>query len=343
LDTVFSNEYPLGLFLTQTHNYIKYEDNGQGIGQNNLCPWQLPPIMDIEHKSGFIAVMGRPNVGKSTLLNRLLRQTIAAVSPKPQTTRLQQLGILTLPEAQLIFIDTPGLHIPQHKLGEMMNQDALLALEDADLALLILDGSKPPGEEDLIFGQAFSNLKSKPPVLLVLNKLDKISPGDLDDRIAQYQALMPESSLIAISAASGQNLDQLEDRLIQLLPEGPLLYPEDQVTDLYEREIAADLIRASAMNLLEKELPHVIAVRIDEYKEREGGNAYIEATLFVERDSQKGIVIGENGKMIKKIGSAARREIESMSDRKVFLRLRVKVKKNWRNDPNALRLFGFKK
>lgn len=299
--------------------------------------------METDHKSGFIAVMGRPNVGKSTLLNRLLRQTIAAVSPKPQTTRLQQLGILTIPGAQLIFIDTPGLHNPQHKLGELMNQDALLALEDADLALLVLDGSKPPGEEDLIFGEAFSDLKSKPPVLLALNKLDKISTEELDGRIAEYQALMPESPLVAISAASGQNIDQLEDRLIQLLPEGPLLYPEDQVTDLYEREIAADLIRASAMNLLEKELPHVIAVRIDEYKEREGGKAYIEATLFVERESQKGIVIGEGGKMIKKIGSAARREIESMSDRKVFLRLRVKVRKNWRNDPNALRLFGFKK
>jgi GTP-binding protein Era len=299
--------------------------------------------MEMDHKSGFIAVMGRPNVGKSTLLNRLLRQTIAAVSPKPQTTRLQQLAILTLPGAQLVFIDTPGLHNPQHKLGELMNQDALFALDDADLVLLVLDGSKPPGEEDLLFGEALSALKHKPPVLLALNKLDRISPGDLNDRIAQYQALIPEASLITISALSGQNLTQLEDHLIQLLPEGPQLYPEDQVTDLYEREIAADLIRASAMSLLEKELPHVIAVRIDEYKEREGGNAYIEATLFVERESQKGIVIGEGGKMIKKIGSAARREIESMSDRKVFLRLRVKVKKNWRNDTNALRLFGFKK
>jgi len=299
--------------------------------------------MENGHKSGFIAVMGRPNVGKSTLLNRLLRQTIAAVSPKPQTTRLQQLGILTLPAVQLIFVDTPGLHFPQHKLGEMMNQDALYALEDADLALLVLDGSKPPGEEDLIFIDAFGELDSKPTVVLALNKLDKISPGNLDDRIAQYQALVPGAPLVTISATTGQNLDQLEDQLIQLLPEGPLLYPEDQVTDLYERDIAADLIRAAAMNTLSKELPHVIAVRIDEYKEREGGKNYIEATLFVERDSQKGIVIGEGGKMIKKIGSAARKEIESMSDRKVFLRLRVKVKKNWRNDSNALRLFGFKK
>jgi GTP-binding protein Era len=299
--------------------------------------------MEKNHKSGFIAVMGKPNVGKSTLLNRILGQTIAAVSPKPQTTRLQQLGILTIPEAQLIFIDTPGLHHPQHKLGEMMNQDALLAMEDADQVLLIVDGSKPPGEEDLIFGDALEELEIKPPVVLALNKLDLIPSDDLNDRISQYQALFPGAPLISISASSGQNLDQLEAQLIDLLPEGPLLYPEDQVTDLYERDIAADLIRASAMNNLDKELPHVIAVRIDEYKEREGGTNYIEATLFVERDSQKGIVIGEGGKMIKKIGSQARKQIEAMSGRKVFLRLRVKVRKNWRNDSNALRLFGFKK
>lgn len=299
--------------------------------------------MEKDHKSGFIAVMGRPNVGKSTLLNRLLRQTIAAVSPKPQTTRLQQLGILTLPEGQLIFIDTPGLHKPQHKLGEFMNQDALKALEDADLALLVLDGSKPPGAEDLLFGEALNELKSKPPVLMALNKLDKISREDLNDRIAQYQALLPGAPLISISAASGENLTDLEDQLVQLLPPGPLLFPEDQVTDLYERDIAADLIRASAMDALDQELPHVIAVRIDEYKERDPENIYIEGTLFVERESQKGIVIGEGGKMIKKIGSSARRKIEAMSGSKVFLRLRVKVKKNWRNDPNALRLFGFKK
>ena len=299
--------------------------------------------MNNTHKSGFIAVMGRPNVGKSTLLNRMLGQTIAAVSPKPQTTRLQQLGILTIPDAQMIFIDTPGLHHPQHKLGEMMNQDALLALEDADIVLLILDGSKPPGEEDLIFGEALEALESKPPVVLALNKLDLISSVDLNDRISQYQALLPGTPLITISAATGQNLDQLEVQLIERLPEGPLLYPEDQVTDLYERDIAADLIRASAMNNLDKELPHVIAVRIDEYKEREGGTNYIEGTLFVERESQKGILIGEGGKMIKKIGSQARKQIEAMSGRKVFLRLRVKVRKNWRNDSNALRLFGFKK
>jgi len=299
--------------------------------------------MEINHKSGFIAVMGRPNVGKSTLLNRLLQQTIAAVSPKPQTTRLQQLGILTLPEGQMIFIDTPGLHFPKHKLGEFMNQDALQALEDADLALLILDGSVPPNEEDQIFGEALLELDEKPPVYLVINKIDKLDSKELLDRTAQYQALIPDAPLIPISASAGENLNKLEEKILEILPEGPLLYPEDQVTDLYEREIAADLIRAAAMRLLQKELPHVIAVRMDEYKERGDSSAYIEATIFVERDSQKGILIGEKGNMIKRIGSAARKEIESMSGRKVFLRLRVKVRKNWRNDLNALRLFGFKK
>jgi len=299
--------------------------------------------MENNHKSGFIAVMGRPNVGKSTLLNRLLQQTIAAVSPKPQTTRLQQLGILTLPEGQLIFIDTPGLHFPKHKLGEFMNQDALQALEDADLALLILDGSEPPNEEDQIFGEALQDLEKKPPVFLILNKIDKLDSKELLDRSAQYQALLPDTPLITISAITGLNLDQLENGILEILPEGPLLYPEARVTDLYERESAADLIRAAAMRLLQKELPHVIAVRMDEYKERDNGSAYIEATIFVERDSQKGILIGEKGSMIKRIGSAARKEIESMSGRKVFLSLRVKVRKNWRNDLNALRLFGFKK
>jgi GTPase len=297
----------------------------------------------MDYKSGFIAVMGRPNVGKSTLLNRLLGQTIAAVSPKPQTTRLQQLGILTLPQAQLVFIDTPGLHRPHHKLGEFMNQDARLALEGADLALLMLDASLPPEEEDQLFGEALRDLDSPPPALLVLNKMDSVNAEQLEERKEQYQALLPEADLIPISAVTGENLDQLEERVINALPKGPQLYPEDQVTDLYEREIAADLIRAAAMNLLQEELPHVIAIRIDEYQERDNGNAYIEATIFVERESQKGILIGEGGTMIKAIGTAARKEIEAMSGRGVFLRLRVKVKKNWRNDPNALRLFGFKK
>ena len=296
-----------------------------------------------EYRSGFIAVMGRPNVGKSTLLNRLLNQKIAAVSPKPQTTRLQQFGILSLPDAQLIFIDTPGLHHPQHKLGEFMNQDARLALKDADSALVVFDSSFPPSEEDHLFGKIIKEVKNPPAVFLALNKIDKVISTELKERKDRYQALLPEAELIPVSAITGENVDLLLAALKDSLPEGPQLYPEDQITDLYERDIAADMIRAASMLHLQRELPHVIAVRIDEYKEMKSHGAYIEATIFVERDSQKGIIIGEGGKMIKRIGSTARKEIEAMSGRKVFLKLRVKVKKNWRNDINALRLFGFKK
>ncbi len=296
-----------------------------------------------EYRSGFIAVMGRPNVGKSTLLNRLLNQKIAAVSPKPQTTRLQQFGILSLQDAQLIFIDTPGLHNPQHKLGEFMNQDARLALEDADSALVVFDSSFPPSEEDHLFGKTIKEVKNQPAVFIALNKTDKITSTQLKEQKDRYQALLPEAELIPVSAITGENIDLLLAALKDSLPEGPQLYPADQITDLYERDIAADMIRAASMLHLQRELPHVIAVRIDEYNERKDHGAYIEATIFVERDSQKGIVIGEGGKMIKRIGSTARKEIEAMSGRKVFLKLRVKVKKNWRNDINALRLFGFKK
>ena len=296
-----------------------------------------------EYRSGFIAVMGRPNVGKSTLLNRLLNQKIAAVSPKPQTTRLQQFGILTLEDAQLIFIDTPGLHHPQHKLGEFMNQDARLALEDADSALVVFDSSYPPSEEDHLFGKIIKEVKNQPAVFIALNKIDKITSTQRKEQKDRYQALLPEAELIPVSAITGENIDLLLAALRDSLPEGPQLYPADQITDLYERDIAADMIRAASMLHLQRELPHVIAVRIDEYNERKDHGAYIEATIFVERDSQKGIVIGEGGKMIKRIGSTARKEIEAMSGRKVFLKLRVKVKKNWRNDINALRLFGFKK
>ena len=247
------------------------------------------------------------------------------------------------PESNICNIDTPGLHHPQNKLGEYMNHDAILALEEADIALVILDGSFPPSAEDQLFSSSFQQLKEKPSVVLALNKIDKLSPDQTNERDALYQNLFPDGEITLISALTGENLENLLKLLVEKLPAGPLLYPEDQITDLYEKDIAADMIRAAAMLHLQHELPHVIAVRIDEYKERDLKGAYIEATIFVERDSQKSIVIGEGGKMVKKIGTTARKEIEAMSGRKVFLRLRVKVKKNWRKDINALRLFGFKK
>jgi GTP-binding protein Era len=293
-------------------------------------------------KSGFVAVMGRPNVGKSTLMNALIGQKVAAVSPRPQTTRQMQLGIITTESAQIIFVDTPGLHVPHHKLGQYMNQNAIEAIKDADLILLLVDaGESQPHEEDKILVSLLDEIPNHPPVILILNKIDLVDKNEFDERVKTYQKLIPDANLISIAARRGENLDKLQAEIIACLPAGDPFYPKDQITDLYEKEIAADLIRASALMHLREEVPHAIAVRIDEYKERGDHGAYIAATLFVERDSQKGIVIGKNGKMLKRIGSAARKEIESMSGRKSYLKIRVKVRKNWRNDDNALRRFGF--
>lgn len=293
-------------------------------------------------RSGFVAVMGRPNVGKSTLLNTLLGIKVAAVSPWPQTTRKQQMGILTLEDAQIIFVDTPGVHSPLHKLGEHMNEEAADVLRECDLCMLVVDVSEPPGEEDQLLADLLVDLKRPIPTLLALNKADLVDPEGLELHQKAFQDLFPQAGeLLPISATRGDNLDVLVKEIASQLPEGPPFFPEDQITDLYEREIAADLIREAVLYHLRDEVPHSVAVRIDEYKERDHRGAYIAATLFVERDSQKGIVIGQGGSMLKKIGIAARQEIEAMSGRRVFLQLRVKVRKNWRNDEGALRLFGF--
>lgn len=293
-------------------------------------------------RAGFVAVMGRPNVGKSTLINALIGQKIAAVSPRPQTTRQTQLGILTTRDAQIIFVDTPGLHKPHHKLGEYMNQDAAAALEDADLVLFIVDGSQmPPDEEDLILVDLLGEMESPPKVILALNKIDRVAADLLVEHQKAYQAHIPQAQLVLVSATRGDNLDELLSILVNNLPEGVPFYPPDQITDLYEREIAADLIRAAGLLHLRDEVPHAIAIRIDEFTERGDSGVYIAATIFVERDSQKGIVIGQGGQMLKRIGTTARHEIESMSGRKAFIKLRVKVRKNWRNDEKALSRFGF--
>ncbi|MBE9474098.1 MAG: GTPase Era [Chloroflexi bacterium] len=295
-----------------------------------------------DFKSGFVAVMGRPNVGKSTLVNQLLGTKIAATSPWPQTTRKTQMGILTLEHAQIIFVDTPGFHNPIHKLGERMNQEALQVLEESDIILLLVDVSHLPHEEDRLLAGFLSSMRRSVPVITALNKSD-IESKDLNEKhAARYQDLVPLSETIMISSTLGDNLDQLVSKLITLLPEGPPFFPEDQLTDLYEREIAADLIRESVLFNLRAEVPHCIAVRIDEFKDRDENTTYIAATLFVERDSQKGIVIGQGGEKLKKIGIDARQKIEELLGRKVYLRLRVKVRKNWRNDEAALRLFGFR-
>jgi len=296
-----------------------------------------------EFRSAFVAIIGRPNVGKSTLTNALLGQKIAAVSPKPQTTRKRQLGILTTEAAQLVFVDTPGIHNARHKLGTFLNQEAEQALEGVDVILWLVDASVRPTEEDKQIASLLTRLPRRTPLVLAANKIDLISAEALTPQIEAYQAsLKREAQVISISATQNRNLDHLRELLVSLAPVRLPEFDEEQVTDSYERDIAADLIREACLHSLRDEVPHGVGVRVDEFAERDNGMLYIAATIFVERESQKGIVIGEGGKMLKQIGSAARKEIEEMGGRAVFLELRVKVLKDWRNDENALRRLGYR-
>ena len=296
-----------------------------------------------DFRSGYIAIIGRPNVGKSTLVNALLGQKIAAVSPKPQTTRKRQLGILTTDKYQLIFVDTPGMHNPRHKLGKFLNQEAEESLEGVDVVLWLVDVSARPTDEDKQIGLLLNKLPRRTPLVLAANKMDLIPAEALTRNLEAYQAsVMKEASVLSISAMKNENLDGLVELLVSFSPFRAPEFDEDQVTDSYERDIAADLIREACLNSLREEVPHGVGVRIDEFKERENGMLYIAATIFVERESQKGILIGEGGKMMKTIGSAARKEIEGMGGRPVFLELRAKVLKDWRNDENAMQRFGYR-
>lgn len=303
---------------------------------------QISQDLPENHRSGFVAVVGRPNVGKSTLLNAFLGQFVAAVSPGPQTTQTKQLAILTTASAQVIFVDTPGIHEPHHRLGELMDHQSIGVIRDADVALVLFDASLPPLEDDRRVAARLAEIAPAPPILVGLNKIDRIDSAELEDRKASYQQLVPQAELmLPLSATRGDNRSELLEAIIEHLPTGPRFYPEDTITDRYEREIAADMIRAAALELLHDEVPHSIAVRIDEYNEREESGAYIAATLFVERNSQKGIVIGKGGSMIREIGTLARKGIEAMSARSVYLDLRVKVQPNWRSDEDALQRFGY--
>jgi GTP-binding protein Era len=291
-------------------------------------------------KSGYVALVGKPNVGKSTLLNHYIGQKIAAVSFKPQTTRKRQLGILTNEKAQIIFIDTPGLHSGDYKLSSFINEEAQYALMDADLILFIADVSQFPDKEDLRLVEEIKEKAGQTTRLLVLNKIDLVDPLTHASHMNAYQGLLDFNDTIQISAVTAAGRAELLDRIIDLLDEGPQFYPETQVTATYEREIAEDLIRATALNFLREEVPYSIFVHVNEYTLREDGTRYVNATLFVERDSQKGIVIGKKGSMIKQISTLARQEIEEMSGESVFLDLMVKVEKNWRNNPEFMRRYG---
>jgi len=296
-----------------------------------------------DFRSGYIAIIGRPNVGKSTLLNALLGQKIAAVSPKPQTTRKRQLGILTSDSYQLVFVDTPGMHNPRHKLGQFLNQEAQESLEGVDVILWLVDVSAKPTEEDKEIGTLLSSTPRRTPLVLVANKIDLIPAEALEARLEAFQQLVrKEAKVISISASQKQNVTELVELLVSLSPFRAPEFDEEQLTDSYERDIAADLIREACLLNLRDEVPHGVGVRVDEFAERENGMLYIAATIFVERNSQKGILIGEGGQMMKTIGSMARKEIEEMGGQKVFLELRVKVLKDWRNDESAMLRLGYK-
>lgn len=302
--------------------------------------------MDLEnnhfegYKSGFVALVGKPNVGKSTLLNHYIGQKIAAVSYKPQTTRKRQLGVLTSENAQIIFVDTPGLHTGDFKLSEFINQEAQYALMDSDLILFIVDVSGFPDQEDQKLAEEVRQKAGKTPKLLVLNKVDLAESSQIIQHEKAFQALLDFEDSIKISAVTAEGPEQLLKRIVEMLPPGPQYYPDEQITDVYEREIAEDLIRAAALSLLRDEVPYSIFVRVNDYVLREDGPLYVHASIYVERDSQKGIVIGKGGSMIKQISTVARQDIEEMSGETVFLDLTVKVEKNWRNNPDFLRRVG---
>jgi GTP-binding protein Era len=296
-----------------------------------------------DFRSGFVAIIGRPNVGKSTLVNALLGQKIAAVSSKPQTTRKRQMGILTTDTYQLVFVDTPGMHNPRHKLGEFLNQEANEALEGVDAILWLVDIAAKPTEEDKQIASLLNTTPRRTPLVLAANKIDLVPAEAMEARIEAYkQSLKKDAQVVRISAAENQNLDQLTELLVALIPIREPEFDEDQLTDSWERDIAADLIREACLLHLRDEVPHGVGVRVDEFAERENGMLYIAATVFVERNSQKGILIGEGGKMMKTIGSQARKQIEEMGGRPVYLELRVKVLKDWRNDESAMMRLGYK-
>ncbi len=295
--------------------------------------------MENNYLSGFVAVIGRPNAGKSTFINHAVGQKLAIISDKPQTTRGKILAIRTTDQSQIVFVDTPGIHKPKNKLGEFMVKTAETSANDADAIVFIVEaGDQIRGNELRILD---SIRESGLPAILVINKIDKIK--NKEELLPQIEAFGKEynfQAIIPISARNGSGIPQVIDEIEKLLPPGPMLYPEDMVTDMLEREVAAEIIREKVLRMMDKEIPHGVAVEIMQYKEEENIVRII-ATIYCEKASHKGILIGKNGEMLKKIGQSARMDIEKMAEKKAYIELWVKVKDDWRNNNYLMKEFGF--
>ena len=293
-----------------------------------------------KHYSGFAAIVGRPNVGKSTLTNGLIGEKIAIMSDRPQTTRNKIMCILNTDNAQIMFLDTPGIHKPHHKLGEYMVRTAESTLKEVDVILFVIDVSEKRGAGENYILELLQKVKT--PVILVANKIDKLQDkSKLFNIINEYSALYNFAAVVPVSALEDTEFPGLVAEITKHLPEGPDYFPDDMITDQPERVIAAEMIREKVLRSTRDEVPHSIAVEVDEFKVRENEDVYIRATIFVERESQKGIVIGAKGSLLKKIGQQARKDIETLLGCKVFLELWVKVKADWRNKDKALKQFGY--
>ena len=296
--------------------------------------------MSKQFKSGFVAIVGRPNVGKSTFMNYVLGQKIAIMSDKAQTTRNKIQGIYTNQDCQIVFLDTPGIHKPKHELGNFMVESAYSALKEVDVVLFMVNAAEKRGPGDDFIIEKLKKIKT--PVFLVLNKIDLISPDELLDRVESYQETIPFAGIIPISVLQGNNVQELMTTLTNHLPEGPQYYPSDQITDHPEYFVVSELIREKILHLTKEEIPHSVAVTVDKMQKDEFDKVHVYANIIVERPTQKGIIIGKGGKLLKEIGVRARKDIEQLLGNKVYLELWVKVEKDWRKKKSHLQDFGYR-
>ena len=296
--------------------------------------------MSKQFKSGFVAIVGRPNVGKSTFMNYVLGQKIAIMSDKAQTTRNKIQGVYTNQDCQIVFLDTPGIHKPKHELGNFMVESAYSALKEVDAVLFMVNAAEKRGPGDDFIIEKLKKITT--PVFLVLNKIDLISPDELLDRVESYKETIPFAGIIPISVLQGNNVQELMTTLTNHLPEGPQYYPSDQITDHPEYFVVSELIREKILHLTKEEIPHSVAVTVDKMQKDEFDKVHVYANIIVERPTQKGIIIGKGGKLLKEIGVRARKDIEQLLGNKVYLELWVKVEKDWRKKKSHLQDFGYR-